>query len=349
MDRELTHPDDQPDIERVLSHYSLGELVSAQRVERGYINEHWIVRTDRGRYFLKRRHPTLSHLDVVLAQHALLKWLNETGFPAPSTQPTSADQTYLELQGRLYEIQEYLEGSPYDHERQEHMQEAARVLGVYHVSVQGFDPPALRKTIDLYSPSIARTALANLIETWTPATGSKLLTIVRELETHTADLEDRFARHINLPHVVIHGDYYAGNLLFDGDRIVGVVDFDKAQCQPRVVELAEALIYFASPHPGNLIHLVYPGVLQWKQFELFSEGYARTVDTTEMEALALPDYVRCIWLQISLQRLLEKGYQRDTAPESLQEVLELASWAQENRQRMADIIRRAAHRRTRGH
>jgi homoserine kinase type II len=344
VDRELTHPDDLTAIEHVLRFYDLGELESAHRVERGYINEQWIVQTDRERFFLKRRHPALSHPDIVLAQHALLQWLNQAGFPAPSTKVTTLGQTYLELQGRLYEIQEYLVGSPYDSQSTEHLQEAGRTLGVYHACVQGFDPPPLRRTSDLYSPSIASTALADLVEAWVSEAGSNLLTIAGVLERNTADLENRFAGHIDLPHVVIHGDYYAGNLLFDGDRIVGVVDFDKAQCQPRVIELAEALIYFASPRPGNLKHLVYPGVLQWKQFELFSDSYARTVAISEAEAQALPDYIQCIWLQISLQRLLEKKHHHEIAVESLQEVFHLVSWAQENSDRMTDVIRHTVHR-----
>ena len=39
---------------RVLACYRLGELKVAHRIERGFVNENWLVETTRGRYFLKQ-------------------------------------------------------------------------------------------------------------------------------------------------------------------------------------------------------------------------------------------------------------------------------------------------------
>ena len=94
--------------------------------------------------------------------------------------------------------------------------------------------------------------LATLAQAWGLSGESGPARIVATLERQTADLVSRFAGHSELPRLVIHGDYYADNLLFDGDRIVGVLDYDEASWQPRVAELAEALIYFSSPRPGHL-------------------------------------------------------------------------------------------------
>jgi Ser/Thr protein kinase RdoA (MazF antagonist) len=169
-----------------------------------------------------------------------------------------------------------------------------------------------------------------------------LAQVARQLEAHASDLATRFADHGALPHLVIHGDYYAGNLLFEGDRIVSVVDYDKTRWRPRVVELAEALIYFASPRPGHLKHLVYPGFLEWEPFTCFLHHYTRAATLNENEARALPDYIRCIWLAISFQRLLEKGPRLAEALEALREVLALGDWARANTQRITGAVKREA-------
>ena len=182
--------------------------------------------------------------------------------------------------------------------------------------------------------------VANLIVAWGLGQDPDLAHIVRQLEAHAAGLATRFAGHGQLPHLVIHGDYYAGNLLFEDDRIVGVVDYDKVRWQPRVVELAEALIYFASPRPSHLKHLVYPGFLNWESFTCFLHHYAHAVTLDESEAHTLPDYVRCIWLQISLQRLLEKGSRPPEALEALREALDLGDWARANAQQIIEIAER---------
>ncbi len=333
----MTQASVRAELAKVLGHYALGELRTTQRIEQGFVNDNWIVTTDKGRFFLKRRNPALRQPNVIRAQHDLMAWLRETGFPTPQVFPTTQGDTLLALAGQFYEIHEFIVGKPYDHDRPAHLAEAAGTLGRYHVDIQGFAPQALRRLGELYSPQISRSVLMKLVEGWQLDQDLSFATVVRRLTAHVAELTHRFAGHGVLPHLVIHGDYYAGNLLFDGDRIVGVVDYDKACWQPRVVELSEALIYFASYRPGHLKHLVYPGFIRWRPFALFLQNYARATTLVATEVRALPDYVRCIWLQMSLIRLLEKGPRPRKALEALREVLALADWARANAQLMIDI------------
>jgi homoserine kinase type II len=322
---------------QALDHYDLGELMTAQQVKRGFVNENWIVRTPQGQYFLKHRHPHLCDPNVIHAQHALIEHLRRANFPAPAVIPTANGETLLVLDDEFYEIHEHIEGTFYDHANSAHLQEAASMLGAYHARVRGFAPQALRGPGELYSPTTLRANLAYLTDLWELGRDADLASIAQQLKAHATDLSTRFAGHGALPHLVIHGDYYAGNLLFEGNRIVGVVDYDKARWQPRVVELAEALIYFASPRPGHLKYLVYSGFLEWEPFTRFLHDYAPVVTLEENEASALPDYVRCIWLSISLQRLVEKGPRLAKALDALREALALGNWARDNTSRMIEI------------
>ncbi len=306
-----------------LAAYDLGELKALRQCERGYVNENWVVETARGRYLLKRRHPSLRCPDVIQAQHALLVRLHQAGFPVPALVPTVRGDTWLVQDGECYEVQAYIQGAPYDPARPAHLLAAATTLGRYHALAEGFAPPALHLGV-LYSPALLRENLGRLARAWAASQDAPLARLVQRLDAHADDLARRFAEHGPLPHLVIHGDYYADNLLFDRDRIVGVVDWDKARWQPRVVELAEALIYFASPRPGPFQHLVYPGVLDQEPFARFLDAYARVIALTDDERRALPDYIHCIWSQVSLQRLAEKP-RPPAARAALREVLTLAN------------------------
>jgi homoserine kinase type II len=341
VEKNVTRPLTQDELQRVLSHYDLGALRSAQRIERGFINENWQLETTQGRYFLKRRHPDLRDPSVIHTQHALMVHLRQMGFPTPALLPTIHGETLLVLDGEFYAIQEHVEGTPYDHERPAHFEAAARMLGRYHILAQSFAPQSLCESEPLYAPAILRANLNGIVDAWelTPDGTHTYTETVRRIEAHASDLTTRFIGHSKLPHLVIHGDYYAGNLLFKDDRIVGVVDYDKGHFQPRVVELAEALIYFASPRPAHLKHLVYPGFLEWEPFTRFLQHYVGEVTLSESEAHALPDYVRCIWLQISLQRLQEKGKRPPWALEALREVLALGDWAETNAEKMIELCK----------
>lgn len=327
------------ELEPVLDYYTLGKLRDAQRAERGFVNDNWIVETTRGRYFLKRRHPRLRQPEFIRGQHELIGWLRQAGFPTPTIVPTARGETFLTLDGEVYEIYVYVEHEPYNHERPAHLKEAALTLGRYHTILHGFAPETLRPSGGLYRPNILSTILTNLSQAWQLDQDPELADIAHQFEAQAADLAARFAEHGALPHMVIHGDYYADNLLFKGDRIVCVVDYDKASWQPRVVELAEALIYFASPRPGHLKYLVYPGYLDWTLFSRFVQNYVRAAIPGGNEVRALPDYIQCIWVSVSLKRLLEEGPRPAEAPEALQEVLALSAWAHAN----ADSIIEASH------
>ena len=329
------------ELDVVLCHYPLGELTHAHCLEQGFVNENWVVTTTRGRFFLKRRHPDLRQPRLIRTQHQLMEHLRGLRFPAPRIVPTLTGQTFLTLDDEWFEIQEHIDGEPYDHDRPAHLEEAAVTLGRYHKSVVGFAPQVLRRLGDLYTPPVITATLNSLVQAWQIGDDAELADKARKLESEVSRLSARFAAHGVLGQLVIHGDYYAGNLIFRGDRIVGVVDYDRARWHPRVAELAEALIYFASPRPGHMEHIVYPGFLSWEPFSRFLEYYAMTRPPENEDIRALPDYVSGIWFSWSLRRLLEKGSRPTHAVEALQEVLSLADWARANADQMIEATRAA--------
>src|SRR5206468_12213840 len=74
-----------------------------------------------------------------------------------------------------------------------------------------------------------------------------------------------------------HGDYQETNILFDdADRVVGVLDFDNAQFNPRVVEVSRALSLDFLPDDCLL-----------PEADAFLVGYHETGRLTEQEAEVL--------------------------------------------------------------
>jgi homoserine kinase type II len=326
------------DLERVLSHYPLGALTDAHQMKQGFASENCSITTTQGQFFVKCRPPRQGQARLLLAQHELMEHLRRQGFPAPTLIKTLASETLLALDDQWYEIQEYIDGEPFDHHRPTHLEEAALTLGTYHSCVRGFAPPMLCRLGELYTPQTVHEMLRRLGEAWAVHADPALAALVEGLRAYADELATCFAQHGKLSRLVIHGDYYADNLIFRGDTIVGVVDYDKARREPRVVELAEALIYFASSRPGHTRHIVYPGFLDWSPFSRFLRGYNDTQALERQETLALPDYVGAIWLYWSTRRLVEGGPRPDSALETLQEVVSLVDWARDQ----ADVMREIA-------
>lgn len=316
------------DATRVLTHYDLGKLRNCRRVERGYVNENWVVETSTGRYFLKHRCTDLQDPHTVTAQHALIQHLRDVGFPAPAVVPTSDGETFVELQSELYEIHEYIPGELYDLTRPAHFRQAARTLGWYHNAIEKFDHPLFHQPREIYGLARLASILKQLEERWHDHTTPQLDPLIAELNEHFRDLEARFSGIGELPELVIHGDYYADHLIFRDDEVVGVVDYDLARWTSRVIEIAEAVIYFATKHQNEFKHIVYSGVLELDAVYRFLASYCETVPLSEDEIRVLPHMIRTIWLCASLDPPLEPLLSLEGAPAALPEILTLAGWAQ---------------------
>jgi Fur family ferric uptake transcriptional regulator len=331
----VTQPD--PDVLRILVNYNLGEFRDLVRVDLGFVNEKWRIETTEGYYLLKRRHPSLSESRLIVAQHALMQYLHAAAFPVPAIIPTRRTATYLELEGGVYEMQAYIAGTPCNITNPVHLAEAARTLGRYHSAISGFDHQALHRPSERYGPTALARILEELTEDWQAQTSLGLERLLDELKAYAQSLAAHLWQFGRLPELVIHSDYHAGNLIFQGDTVVGVVDYDLAHWCSRALEVAEALIAFATEQPGRLHHIVYQGVLNLDLVFQFLTAYADTARLSEVEIRALPHLIGTIWLCASLDPPLRPPPSRQAAPQVLPEVLTLADWAQADASQIVQI------------
>jgi Ser/Thr protein kinase RdoA (MazF antagonist) len=242
------------------------------------------------------------------------------------------------LAGECYEVQHFIEGELCDRFNAAHLSASAYTLGDYHRLVRHYDARIPVPEGDRYGPRALDSSLHDLSAFWEAHGHSLTGNVQQRLSDHLADLRSRFASHRELPRLVIHGDYHGDNLLCRGASVVGVLDYDKASWQPRVAEIAEAAIYFSSPKQGSLKRLAYPGPLQWAPLAAFIAAYATENPICTSEAVALPDYIRCIWMQMSICHPL-LGLLAPGDHTAIEEILILADWAKENSTPITDLAR----------
>ncbi|MBL4591976.1 MAG: phosphotransferase, partial [Phycisphaerales bacterium] len=63
-----------------------------------------------------------------------------------------------------------------------------------------------------------------------------------------ADLVRANAEHLG----IVHGDWHPGNLIFQGDDVVAVCDFDNTRVGSRSREIAQALVHFSIRQGANI-------------------------------------------------------------------------------------------------
>ena len=225
---------------RVLAPLNL-RPTAVKRVDKGTISVNYRVESDGGPLFVKvLRGKRAVDLDY---EGALLWHLGGHRFPTPQPLRTSQGRPYLVDGPRLVCAFPWQVGEELDGERitAAHAGRVGELLGRLHLAAAGFRGQRLGiYTFDRIAARIegfrARAAdLADLAE---------LAPVLPILDEEVAWLRGHQRSLGSLPAGTIHGDVFPDNLLWVGDRIVALLDFEQASRGRYTYDLAVALLAF---------------------------------------------------------------------------------------------------------
>lgn len=311
----------QSDIARVLAQYDLGQVYSARPAAHGLVNETAFAETGAGKVVVRRNQRRLGRASLQL-RHELMAWLRTRAFPSPRVIPTRNGESSIEVDGRIYEVCTFIDGDDFNPDRPTQLAGIGSILARFHMAVEKF--PAPTGSTPRYCPSsllglterlMQRDALGDLT--------TQLSWYDRRAAELTAQLGEK--AYAALPHLLIHGDVHRDNFLFRGDAVVALLDFDQVCRDARLVDLADALVDFATGHPPQNWSPwgVYDGPLDPERTRVLLEGYQRAAPLSPAEVTALPIIVEVVWMQGNLRRILST---QEAEPDYHIEVLEQGRW-----------------------
>jgi homoserine kinase type II len=284
----------------VLGEYAVGALRSVPRPGGGTANANWTLDTNGGTYFLKRRNPKYSAREYVAFDHRLMEHLAPSGLGTPLAVPTRQGTRWLEREGAVYELFPFQPGAAHDPSSQAQLTAAGRRLAAFHRATRTFAPPPGKEWPRYHDPRRIREGIEELApalrERLSAADLAYLWAQVERLERAYPDI----CYHA-LPKLVVHGDYHPGNLLFLGGDVAGVFDLDWATEQPRLLDLADGVLFFAGRRAtpidaANIVSLTQTWQPCQERTRVFLDGYRESEAISATEWQMLPDAVRARWL-----------------------------------------------------
>ncbi len=183
----------------------------------------------------------------------LLGTLAARGVPTPSplSGPTGADAVSV-VRGKALVAFPVVEGStPRQSEvTPSHTHAVGAALARLHLAVDGLPAPEGRFGVDALVERVRGFARSD-----SPAVRELAPVLERDL------LAAQAARALTLPGGLIHGDLFRDNVLFQGDRLVALLDFESCQRAPFVYDLAVVLLSwcFASEFEWPLARALFAG------------------------------------------------------------------------------------------
>ncbi|HEY3671108.1 MAG TPA: phosphotransferase [Acidimicrobiia bacterium] len=247
-------------VRAVLERYglpSVSDTYSDLRVGRRSLNA--AVATPFGTKVVKQYRPQWTEA-LVEYGHSVIEHLEQQSFPAVRLSRTPAGGTHVVLDGSVYAVFDFVEGTSYSlnylrrADRLALARTAGRTLARMHNELDGFVPLGVHH-LGFTAPEgarardvawhtrrldglVARSRADLPVEAAEPAR-SLIARVETTLETLAA--LERTLAPVGLPRLVVHGDFGLHNLLFPSPDRAVVVDFESARLDWRINDLVSAL------------------------------------------------------------------------------------------------------------
>ncbi|MFP3903139.1 MAG: phosphotransferase [Armatimonadota bacterium] len=297
----------QEEIDAVMPHWGVGPVLFT-RPAGGTANASVIVVTRGGQFVLKRRNPRYCGPGEREYDHHVMHRLHRGGLPVPKVIHTRSDSRWVQYRDNTYELFEFIEGTTHIARNDAQVAEAGALLAKFHRATEALDPPGEKHFGRFWDPADARGLLERFIrqahnEGNNASTPPNAVEALEELITVCEDVAQDVPDSIywDLPSPIIHGDWHPWNVSWNDDRIAGIFDFDWVDRQPRLVDIADGLLYFCpltedlsdSPDIWQLSQAFEPDV---HRIGVFLGAYDRLETLTDRELKLLPHFARIRWI-----------------------------------------------------
>ena len=262
-----------------LKRYAIGTLCELQGIAAGIENTNYFVTTTHGRFVLTLFEKlTAAELPFYLN---LMAHLSRRGIPCPAPIADQSNRYLGVLNGKPATLVTCLPGAPVSAPQALHCERVGAMLADMHLAGQSYEG-------NLENPRGPR---------WwreaTPRVEPFLDPPRRELLASELEFQARH-RALDLPRGPVHADLFRDNVLFDGDRIGGVIDFYFAGLDALIFDVAVAVNDWCIDPAGEIDPARANALLA---------AYRGTRELTSSEREAWPVLLRAAALRFWLSRL----------------------------------------------
>jgi homoserine kinase type II len=289
---------DPDQLAEIGARYRIGPPLETKPIAAGTINSNFSLQTAGGRYFLRVNEG--KSLEDVAWEAQLLDWLSHHGFPTLAPTLTDSGAGYLDFQGKLLTLFSWSGGHHLAASSVTARQASSlgQALGQLHRLGELMPPSWLRRSI--YDQAHLRVRFHGIVARGEPSLTSAVATLQRAME------EAEQSQHVRQAstQTLVHGDLFRDNVLWDGDRLVAILDFEQASGGTVAYDLAVCLndwCWDGAPRPDLVTSLL--------------EGYQRERTLTAADRLALPIEVRASAMRFTITRITDVFLARVDNPE----------------------------------
>lgn len=220
------------DIERACAAFGVGDVIGFDEIVAGTINSNYAVRTPGGRLFL-RVNEGKSERDVVY-EAELVDALAARRVPTPRPHRAADGRPFAVLDGQYVSLFDWVDG---DHRSVESVtaQDAhavGRALALLHRAGAEIAGDFDRAGIYTFADIVAR------LDSFRDSSDPELADAIAIVSDEAKWLEARAGVRSAATRGIIHGDLFRDNVMFEGEALTGMIDFEQASTGSLAYDLA---------------------------------------------------------------------------------------------------------------
>ena len=278
-------------IASVLAQYPLPHACAVSPIEASKLNDSFLVEDATGNRYLLRRYRRNPEQARVRFQLRFQRELHARGFPTSEVIATASGDPFASDGRTSWALFTFVEGDEYDFSRMGQVAEAGRRLAEFHT---------LTKSIDLEEVDIE---INPHPRRWWTEGEDEIAALERMFATDGVEEEVAYLRRWRallleqwplsrrdaLPAGWVHSDFHGRNMVFVGDELRGLFDFDPLHRELWMEDIGHALFMFGREFRGST-HIRSDAA------RLFLDEYHRERPLASDERDFLPVAVALAWV-----------------------------------------------------
>jgi len=325
----------------VLSHYDIGVIHEVKPLSGGNLRAPKVViLSDKGKFLLKRRSRGKDDLYRVAFAHSLQAHLAGRGFPVATLIPTTDEKnTILQLDHHIYECFGFITAVRYNASVEATM-DAGRQLANFHKFSADFACERKPLRGSFHDSQIVRRHVKMVGAEKAAWADKRLKNVSEELMElyNAASIKVSALGFDNWPEQVVHGDWHPGNMLFKGQKLVAVLDFDSVKLAAAVTDIANGMLQFSivgsRPNPAD-----WPDYLDQAKLVQFLNGYQEVINLDENHLDSLIELMIETIIAEAVLPIATTGFFGNLSGlDFLKMILRKAKWIHQNRDKIKDAI-----------
>ena len=250
----------QPDesMSAVLRAFGIAGSRLIETFEASTQNDNLLVRAPSGAQYALRRCRRNESAARLRWQARFEDYLASEGFPVATVQTTSTGDPVVELDDERWTLRSFAAGAHYDFARIPQAENAARLLARFHLGTRDFAAIGSDHALELRHRRFFSAPAAEFRALRARFRDAELRATLDEAESWLAGVRRTWplARFDALPSGWTHSDYHGRNLLFEGNDVSALIDFDTVEEAPFVLDLIRAIVAFGREgHDSNDIRV----------------------------------------------------------------------------------------------